>query len=213
MKIESGTGNGKEMRVSEGNRALTSGIAASPRTYAAFTGDAYNINTGLISISTNAANGIIYLKNDESPFNGESRIYVQDIAFGIGESNGATLTDEAQIKVIKNPTTGTLISDANAVAMKSNNNFGSSQTLSTTTLAYAASATNKTVTDGTDHALLIASESTTLGVGNRLFATLDIVLERGSCMAITYDPGHTTAHNVYCALLIWRVPGKLELSY
>ena len=110
-EIKDATGKGGYgLRVTSDNRALTSSVSADVRKHNALRGAAFNINTGVISISTDAANALIYFKNDEAPENGESRIYIKDIVIGIGESNGATLTNEAQIKILRNPTAGTIFS-------------------------------------------------------------------------------------------------------
>ena len=90
-------------------------------------GDAYNINTGDIASLANGTSGLIYFKN------GEAKDFAVDaIAVGIGDASGNGIHT---VTVVKNPTTGTLISNATAVDMNQNRNFGSSRTLADS-LAY-----------------------------------------------------------------------------
>ena len=58
--------------------------------------------------------------------------------------------------IIKNPSTGTLISGASAVAINSNINFGSSNTLSSITYKGAE---GSTVTDGADYVTIFCNIS------------------------------------------------------
>ena len=149
-------------------------------------GDGYNINTGLIGLTSSTASGVLYFKNNESrPF------IIEAIAVGIGSAG--TTTDVSIIRVIRNPTTGTLISGATDVDMNQNRAFGSSNTL-LNSLAYKG-AEGSTVTDGVDVALFQA------GAGSRLFAEIAWELSPGNSMAITVDTNTSSGtSNVYAAI-------------
>lgn len=208
MQITNAVGNGDGLGITSSNRALVAGITEGMRENASLIGHQFNINSGIISLTSSSDNAILYFKNDESPENGESRYLIESVVVGIGDFNGATLVEEVHIKVLRNPTAGTIISGASAVDMNSNSNFGASETLSTTTLAYKGASGN-TFTDGTDHAIIFASASTTLGAANRAVVTMDIILGRGNSIGITVDPQTTTAGNVYAALIGYKVDGTL----
>ena len=104
-------------------------------------------------------------------------------------------TDTTHVRVYKNPTAGTLISDANNVNVNSNRNFSSSQTLSDS-LAYAASANGKTITDGTVHIESLISP------GSRVNFQIDEVLKKGNSIAVSFEPNDSnTSMKVMAALI------------
>jgi hypothetical protein len=200
MIIENGVGNGNKMFVDANNQAH---IFSTQRTViqdAVVKGNAYNINTGWVALTTATESAVLYFKNDESPANGESAISIDAIAVGIDDEG--TTTGMSTVTVIKNPTTGTIIDGASAVAMNVNRNLGSSKTLATSTLAYKGAEGN-TFTDGTDFALFGQQP------GSRGFYTVDARLERGSSIGVKIDTDTSSGTtNVYVALIIHRVDGR-----
>ena len=200
MRIEDGGGN-NGFAVVNGNQQLkTFTVSESEQARATEDGDAYNINTGIIALTGTAENGLIYFKNDESPKNGESAFVVTAISVGIG-TRSATETDLAVVKVYRNPTGGTLFDAATDVDIVSNANFGSSNTLSSTSLIYKATSSAQTITGGTEHAVFIMDDG-------RLFAPLTIDLERGSTLGISIDLNTSGGANAYCAIIGYRKNGK-----
>lgn len=164
-------------------------------------GNAYNVNTGWISLTnTGTANAVLYFKNDEAPLNGESTIIIDSIIIGI--TNAGTNTSTSKIVIIENPTAGTIVSGASAVASKRNRNFGSSNTLAATTLAYKGAEGN-TITDGTTWGHIGQQ------AGSRGVYPLDIELPKGKAIGITMDTLTTAGTTeVYVALIISRVDGN-----
>jgi hypothetical protein len=131
----------------------------------------------------------MYVKNNDS----EGRtLKVDAIAVGIGSA--ATLSDLPVITIVRNPTAGTVISDAAAVDMNQNRNFGSSETL--TVDAYKG-AEGKTLTGGDDIIIFYQAE------GGRLFASIDLDVPKGSSIGVQITPTGLSAGtmNIYCALV------------
>lgn len=182
---ESGVGVRYPQAVDSSGHALTRAVTESEQLEALEIGEAYNINTGNITIT--AASGILYFKNDEvDPF------VVSAIALGVGTG---TTSDIGEVTVYRNPTAGTLISGASAVDMNQNRNTGSSKSLKSTTLAYKGASGN-TITDGNAIALLYQ------GTSGRLFANVDLEVARGGSIAIHYDPKLSSGNcKVYAALI------------
>ena len=118
--IEDGKGGGKSAQVDSSNRLRTHAVSETEALHSAEEGTAYNINTGLITITGDAT--LIYLKNNE-----ENDFVINSVALGSFE--GITHSDDPYITIVRNPTGGDLISDATAVSMNQNRNFGSSRTL------------------------------------------------------------------------------------
>lgn len=187
-QIIDGSGSGSRARVDENKQLHTTAITQTETQDAVDKGDAYNINTGTIGLTSTTASGVLYFKNDEdNPF------IIDAIAVGI--DNLGTQAGACIITVIRNPTTGTLITGATAVDMNQNRNFGSSKTLKSTTLAYKGAEGN-TVTDGDDIALFYQN------AGTRGYYGIDFELPKGSSLAITIDTQTTSGTtNLYAAII------------
>ncbi len=170
-EIKDGTGTGKKAKVDANNFLHTFSVVEDEQQFATSNGESYNINTGWVNISDTTA--MIYFKNNE-----ETDFVITAIAAGLKE---ATVTNTPSIYVLKNPTAGTIISGAVDVDINENRNFGSSQTLKTTSFAYKGTDLN-TFTDGSD-VLLIAQTA-----NGRLFAGIDIDLPKGSSVGVRVEP-------------------------
>lgn len=169
MIIEDGQGNGYKAGVSSTKRLLTDSVTQTLQTYSVLQGDAYNINTGNITYS--ASGTCIYLLNNE-----DQDLYIEAIAFGAGSG---TTSNIGEITVIRDPTGGDLISDATAVDMNQNRNFGSSRSLSATVYKGKSGGS---VSGGNDIVLFYH------GTSSRLYATLDMIVPKGKSIAVKYDP-------------------------
>ena len=144
--INDGRSKGPAMGVNDNFRGLVNAITEQESEAAALLGDGYNINTDYISYTTGTSGAVYVLNNEDEDF------FVDSIIVGTKEPVGGTLDDIIVITMIKNATTGTLISTATAIAIKENRNFGSSKT-ATNLIAYMG-ADGETVTDGTTAAVI-----------------------------------------------------------
>ena len=184
IRIEDGTGSGKQAKVNVQNRLTTHAVTETQAAHAAETAQAYNINTGLISISGDAT--LIYFKNTE-----EEDYVIEAIALGSFE--GITHSDDPYITLIRNPTGGDLISDASVVSMNQNRNFGSNKTLSANIYRGKVGGT---ITGGDEIAILQATP------GGRSFYGIDFRLPSGSSLAIKLTANRSAGTaNWYCALI------------
>lgn len=178
---------GNTVKVDNNSRLHTEAVTSSSNLHAAENGNAYNINTGLISLTTSTDSGVLYFKNGE-----ELDFHIQAVAVGVNTLG--TNDDSTKIRIVRNPTTGTLISDATAVDINENRNFGSTNTLGDS-LAYKG-AEGKTVTDGDDIIIFY------MGAGSRLFAAIDLVLPKNSSMAVVMDTATSAGTtSIYAALV------------
>lgn len=185
MQIKDGKGTGFGAEVDRNNQLHTFSVTEGESQQANTLGNAYNINTGEISLS--AASGIIYFKNNET-----ENFVVDSIALGV--SNG-TVSDIGVLTLYRNPTGGTLISAASNVSMNQNRNFGSKNQLEDETLAYKG-VSGSTITGGEEIAIFFHGDNA------RLFATIDFELTKGSSLALHYDPKLSSGTlNVYIALI------------
>jgi hypothetical protein len=184
MKIDDGTGKGNSLKVDANNRAHTQAVTEEESLHSTELGDAYNINTGLISITGNAT--LLYIKNNE-----DKDLVIEAIA--IGSFEGITHSDDPYITVKRNITGGDVISDASAVSMNQNRNFGSNKLL--TADAYKGKVSG-TATGGNDIAILQVTP------GGRSFYSINFILPKGSSITVTLTANVTSGSVNYYAAAI-----------
>lgn len=182
--IEDGTGSGNRAKVDSNNRFHTQAVSETVNIDAIQKGRSYNISTGLISITGDAS--LVYLKNNED------NDYLLE-AVAIGSFEGITYSDDPYIEIIANPTGGDIISDATAVSINQNRNFGSSRALAADVFKGKVGGT---ITGGTDAAILHVQG------GSRFFYTVNLLIPKGSSMAVKLTANITSGSaNYYCALI------------
>jgi len=143
-QIIDGTGKGFRAQVDEFNRLSTNCVTQSRiADRSKRSGDGFILATGFISLTTTGSfSGAAYVKNTSET----KDLFIKSIRT-CGDGTGSI-----KIKILANPTTGTLISNANAGHANSSN-LGVSTTFEG--LYYVASGDGKTVTDGTHVAQFI----------------------------------------------------------
>jgi len=197
-----GAGSDIGMHVDQNNQGH---VFATDRTViqdAVSKGNAYNINTGWIGLTSSTASAVMFFKNDEAPVNGESTFVVDAIVVAIDGAGTTTSGDPADITIVRNPTAGTIVTNAVAVDMKQNRNFGSSNTLSSTTLTYKG-VEGDTFIDGDDIALFALNQ------GNRGYFDVNMELPKGSSIGVKIDTQTTAGTtSVYVAIIGHRKDGK-----
>jgi hypothetical protein len=182
--IKDAAGGGNGMKVDKNNRAHTQSVTATEAISETIKGNAYNINSGLISFSTDGT--LMYIKNNE-----DEALMIEAIA--LGSFNGVTHSDDPYITLISNPTGGDLLSDLTAVPMNQNRNTGSSNTLAATVYIGKSSGT---VSGGDDMAIL------QVNAGSRNFYPINFLLQKGSSMAIKLTLNESSGSANYYAALI-----------
>jgi len=151
-------------------RAVTEGEAV----HAAEKGEAYSLNTGTITLTNAVETPLMYLKNNE-----DDDFVVEEVIIGVFDSTGGSSTAQVYATFIRNPTAGTIISNATNVSINSNRNFGSQKTLDANVYK---GATGNTMTDGDDHVLV------RLSAASRTIITLTEVLPKGSAIGFKFKP-------------------------
>lgn len=188
-QIVDGTGSGLKAKVDGNNRITVASVVSTETQEAAHIGDAYNINTGVITLTNATETPVLYLKNNET-----ADIHITGTAFGFWTSTAGSPTD-LQIKIIRNPTAGTIVSGGTAIAINSNRNYGSQRTL--TVDAYVG-ATGDTMTDGTDHIIFYAQSA------SRIAPQIDELIPKGSSIGIKITPpASNTSMQMYAAIVMY----------
>lgn len=191
-QIEDGTGKGYRAKVDSENRLNVYSVSESILERAAEEGKSFNINTGTINLTSANKSAILYLKN-----NGDEEIVISSIGFLLGNSTGGS--GDLIPEVIKNPTSGTIVSGATNVDINVNKNFGSSITLEVDAFKGAEAST---ITDGVVvyNSLLSGSART------YVISTGSIVLPKGSSIGVNLTPqtGNTSMNvQVFLSLIMY----------
>lgn len=186
MRIQDGKGSGYSAKVGTDHRLQVRAVTEDEQIHNAETGNAYNFNTGLINITGDAT--LMYIKNND-----DYNLIIKAVALGCFD--GITHSDDPYITIVRNPTGGDLISDATAVSMNQNRNFGSSKTA---VVDVYKGKVGGTLTGGNDIAILQAAS------GSRNYYSIDFLLPKGASMGIKLTANLTSGSaNWYCALVCY----------
>ena len=189
--IEDGTGSGYKQKVDEYNRAHTRSVTFTEQHDSNERGNAYNINSGTVTLTTANDSAILYVKNNET-----TDLHITDLIVGLGPSTGGT-GGIPVITIYRNPTGGTIVSGATAASINSNRNFGSANSI--TVDAYKGDGTALTLTGGEDH---ITSYQTTSG--RAVFTDIDLILPPGTSIGVLVNPqASNTSMNTYAAIVCY----------
>lgn len=169
MKLEDGTGSGNEAKIDSNKRLHTQSVTESEAVHSTEIGESYNVVSGTVSLS--AAGTLLYIKNNEL-----QEIVVEKIIIHTG---AASISDSCEITLIRNPTAGDLISDATAVSINQNRNYGSSNSLDVDDFKGKSGGT---ITGGSDFEFFYIEPTTTLS------EEIDIVIPKGDSIAVKFDP-------------------------
>lgn len=181
--------NKNVMGVNSKGLGLTKALTQEELEAAAEDGRSYNINTGSITLTSANKSACLYVKN-----NSTKDIIIPLAGFLIGNSTGGT--GDLLLEIVRNPTTGTIVSGAGAVAVEANKNFGSNKTL---TVDAFKGAEGNTITDGTTAYYSLLNSAGRQYVIN----TGWVVLPKGSSIGINVTPqASNTSMNIQCFLSI-----------
>ena len=134
------------MKVDKTDRALTRSITESEATHATEDGDAFNINTGSITLTGTTESAVLYVKNVSSDF----ILVIDAIAMGV-DAPSTSFDNNVQLKFISGPTGGDIVSGATDASMIANRSEASSKTMSDFDVYMGSN--GESMTGGSDAAL------------------------------------------------------------
>lgn len=173
--IKDGSGSGREAQVNAQGRLACASVTSSAQVIASTLGDRFNINTGTITLTNATETSLIYVKNNE-----DSELFVTSVVYILGNSTAGM--GNAFVNIIRNPTAGGIITNANNVDIVENYNFGSTNTLLID--AYKGATGETLLSGGTTLISTILSSAT-----GRVFIGLDdIIMPKGSSIGVNYTP-------------------------
>lgn len=161
--------------VDSSNRLKTAGTTETQSEHSCELGLRYNINTGDITLTSAAKTTVLYIKNNE-----DDDLVIESFIYNLGATTGGT--GDVKVDIYRNPTAGGIITNANAVSINQNLNFGSNNTL--TVNAYKG-ATGETVVSGGNDAV---SSRLATNTGRYVITLGSVILPKGSSIAINYTP-------------------------
>lgn len=173
-QILDGTGGGYEAKVDSNNRLHVDAITEQEKNHANENGNAYNINTLDVTLTTAGTSAVLYIKNNEN-----KDLVIPKIIYIIGTATGGS--GDYKVEIIRNPTAGTIISTATAAGIVANRNFGSSNALDADVYKGTEGAT---FTNGT-------KAVSTIFASTGIRATIDIgeiALPKGASLGVEVTP-------------------------
>ena len=158
----------------------TEAVTRAEKDQAALKGWRFNINTGDITVTNATETSMIYVKNT-----GDDDLVVDSLIYNLGATTSGT--GDVKIEVVRNPTAGGIITNANDVAVgpgvSANQNFGSTNTM--TGLFYKG-ATGETLLSGGDGVTISTRSASNTG---RIVISLGaMTMPKGTAIGINYTP-------------------------
>ena len=176
MIISDGAGTNYEMKVGLDHRAHVDAVTFGKSEIEVERGNGYNVNTGAITLTDATPTSVLYVKTNE-----DKPVIITALFYMTGVSTGGS--GDQIITVYKNPTAGSIITNAVDAEMPAvNRNFGSSKTFDGN--VYKGATADNDFTDGDkviESLLNASSKRTVLAVG-------DIVMPKGSSLGISITP-------------------------
>ncbi len=191
MRIEGGNNPHNSAHVNDDGRVEARAVSLSEQSFDSIQGDAYNVNTGNITLTNASETPIFYIKNDTE----DRDLIVNRVFYSFGSSTGGS--GDAFGKIYKNVTAGTILTATEFTP--GNFNLGSSKTLGVDARKGATGTTFTATASGIEFLFPAVSQRV-------LIAFESIVIPRGASMLVTYTPpsGNTSmvlqaGANVYLA--------------
>lgn len=182
VTLKDATGTGKTGRIDNNNRQAALADSRSIFQFAAQLGDTFNFNTGSIELTSGDESAVAFLQNSSADI-----IVIPAIGFLLGNSTGGLDTEDLNLKVIRNPKAGTIITNAVAIDVFQNKNAGSNNTFTITEMPRFKGVEADTFTDGDDWFLTVLPGASRIHIIN----TGDLVLLPGSSIGVTVTPQAT----------------------
>ena len=180
MAIIQDAATGKTARVNLDNSLSVHSVSIPEAQHATDLGDSYNINSGLVTLTTAGESGILYFKNNE-----DRNIHIDGLVMILGPSTNGVVTDTTRVRVYGDPTTGTLISGAVTADIVRNRNIGVTSALEANVYKGAE---GNTITDGDLFLDSLQNPGSTVPID------IDITLPKGKAVAISYEPNDSNTN-------------------
>jgi hypothetical protein len=190
QEIIDGTGNGNRVQVDSDHRLHVNSVTRSQDEQAALLGVAYNLSTGSISLTSANESCIAYVK-----YTGIDPFVIKEILMIPSDSTGGS--GNASIQIQRNPTSGTIVSNAVPFSSIQNRDFASSNNLDN----------ESDIFKGAEGDTLIGGSSFAFTTRDNFnipitFDAANIVLRKGNSLGVCITPPTgNTAQTWVCAII------------
>ena len=188
FEIKDGTGTGNLARVDKENKLAVRAVQETEFEKAVLGGRAFNVNTELLTITSDTEHALLYLQNNE-----DLPLIVS--AWFIGTDAGTNGANLGLVRTYYNPTGGTIISGGTDVTAI-NRNAGNSRALN----ADIKSGGQGFTFTGQDTPAVLYQTQT---VSSRVFGNVFLVLPKGSSLVATYDPNGAETIGIYTGFQVY----------
>ena len=188
FEIKDGTGTGNLARVDKENKLAVRAVQETEFEKAVLGGRAFNVNTELLTITSDTEHALLYLQNNE-----DLPLIVS--AWFIGTDAGTNGANLGLVRTYYNPTGGTIISGGTDVTAV-NRNAGNSRALN----ADIKSGGQGFTFTGQDTPAVLYQTQT---VSSRVFGNVFLVLPKGSSLVATYDPNGAETIGIYTGFQVY----------
>lgn len=179
-QLEDGTGTGNRAKIQD-NRVYVNALTLGNFENAVLNGNAYNVNTELLTITSNTEHALLYIKNNEN-----TDIVLE--SWFIGTDLGTNGVNLGIVRAYFEPTGGTIISGGSSVDVI-NRKGGDSKLAKVTALSGGQGFT----ATGVGSPVLYQTQS----VSSRVFGNIKLSLEAGKSIVITYVPNGAETIGIY----------------
>lgn len=174
MIIKDGTGGGYGAKIDKNNRIHSEAVTRPALTAATYQGDAYNFNTGPITLTTGNESAIGHFT-----YNGDVPFVLTEILIIVGATTGGV--GDGTVHIYRNPLGGTIVDNALPVEIAANRDFSSSKVVDGDLFKGAE---GYTTTGGT-----VFADSTRSSFGTVItFDAAPILLRKGNSLSVTWTP-------------------------
>ena len=193
FQIQDGTGSSKKAKVSNSNKLFVESVIRSEREEEGILGEAYNVSTGFVRLTSANQSSVLYFKNNE-----DVDLIVTEFLFAVRDSTGGT-TRHIRVDIIKNPIS--MGSGSGTDLNISNINFGSSNTVNSDS---EIGQEGSTLNNGTTYLLLVAP------LDNLTTEVASTIIPKGSSIGVNVvPPTSNTALDVNVEIKLHKLTEEL----
>jgi len=171
FQIQDGTGSSKKAKVGSSNKLSVESVIRSEREEGGILGEAYNVSTDFVRLTSANQSSVLYFKNNE-----DVDLIVTEFLFAVRDSTGGT-TRHIRVDIIKNPIS--MGSGSGTDLNISNINFGSSNTVNSDS---EIGQEGSTLNNGTTYLLLVAP------LDNLTTEVASTIIPKGSSIGVNVVP-------------------------
>ena len=187
--IEDGSGQGYSVKVDSENRLFSRSVTETEFDYAVRKGKSFNVNTEFLTITGSSETPIMYLKSNE-----DNPLILSAWFIGTDNSSGSP-SRSGLMRVYYNPTSGTIISSGTDVT-PINRLGGSSNTVD---IDVKAGGDGFTATGYETTPVLYQTQ----GASARAFGNVQLALQKGASVLVTYLPNGAQPVEIYTGFQIY----------